>query len=114
MLSDTSLSRLARGRPVLFALYETLLTGGCALFWYAVAGLLYLENAAHDPWDPDDSPARLFFLLACVSALSLPVTWLLRGVPVPWLRRIVDGAIMARAVASVTVCAGVFVYVMAR
>lgn len=79
MMSDTSLQRLARSRPVLFALYETLLTGGCALFWSAVAGLLYLENAAHDPWDPDYPPARQFFLLACVSALSLPVTWLLKA-----------------------------------
>lgn len=113
MMSGTSLPRLARSRPVLFALYETLLTGGCALIWYAAAGLLYLESAAYDPWDPDHRPARLLFLLACVSALSLPVTWLLRGVPVPSLRRIVDRMIMARAVASVTVCAGVFVYVMA-
>lgn len=56
MLSDTSLPRLARSRPVLFALYESLLTGGCALFWYAVAGLLYLGNVAHDPWDPGYSP----------------------------------------------------------
>lgn len=114
MMSDASLLRLARSRPVLFALFESLLTAGCALFWYAVAGLLYLENAAHDPWDPDHPPARQFFLLACASALSLPVTWLLRGVPVPWLRRIVDRTIMVRAVVSITVCAGVFVYVMVR
>lgn len=110
---EASLLRLARRRPVLFALFETLLTGACALVWYAFAGLLHLESQAYEPWDPVRPPAGPFFLLACVAALSLPVTWALRCVPVVPLRRIVDKVILVRAVLSIAVCVGVFAFAVA-
>ena len=109
MRSDVAVLRFARSRPVLFALFETLLTGGCAVAWYVVAGLLYLESRSQ----PGGPPTRTFFLLAYAAVLSLPVTWALRGVPVAWLRRIVDRTIMARALASIAVCVAVFAYAMA-
>lgn len=72
-MSDASVLRLARTRPVLFAVLETLLTGACALVWFAFAGLLYLENRAHEPWDPTYPPAGPFSLPA-VTAASLVLT----------------------------------------
>ncbi|MCT9076298.1 hypothetical protein [Streptomyces fulvoviolaceus] len=112
-MTDVSLLRLARTRPVQFALFETLLTGVCALVWYAFAGLLYLESQSEAEWEPDYPPAGPYFLMSYVAALSLPVTWALRCVPVPPLRRFVDKVILVRGVASIAVCVGGFVFAVA-
>lgn len=111
-MSDASVLRLARTRPVLFAVLETLLTGVCALGWSVFAGLLYLENGTHEPWDPTSPPAGPFYLPAAVAAASLVLTWVLRCLPVEALRRFVDRVILVRAGMVIAVCAGVFVFVI--
>ncbi|MDQ1048074.1 hypothetical protein [Streptomyces sp. V4I2] len=108
-MTGTPVLRLARTRPTLFALFETALTGSCALVCYVFAGLLHLENQGRDTWDP----SRPLFLLAYAAVLSLPLTWALRCVPVAPLRRIADRVILARAVASIAVCVGVFAWAVA-
>lgn len=108
-MTDVSLLRLARNRPVQFALFETLLTGACALVWYAFAGLLYLESQSEAEWE-DYPPAGPFFLLAYTAVFSLLLTWALRSLPVPPLRRFVDKVILVRGAASIAVCVGSFVF----
>lgn len=112
-MTDTSLLRFARSSPLQFALLETLVTGTCALVWYAFAGLLYLESQSEAEWEPDYPPAGPFFLLAYAAALSLLVTWALRCVPVPPLRRFVDKVILVRGATMIAVCVGAFVYAVA-
>ena len=110
-MNDVSLLRLARRRPLLFALFETLLTGGCTLLWYMFAGLLSLENQSYETGNPDVPEARPFVLLAYAFALSLPLTWALRGIPVLPLRRIVDRVVLpARAVAMIAVSLGALAF----
>ncbi|MEV0176719.1 hypothetical protein AB0I00_37115 [Streptomyces sp. NPDC050803] len=112
-MPEVSLLRLARTRPVLFAALETLLTGACALGWFAFAALLRLEGGAHAPQDPLSAPAGVFFVLACAAAASLVLTWALRCLPSRLLRRFVDRLILVRAGAAVAVCLGALVFAIA-
>ncbi|MGW0583454.1 hypothetical protein ACWD25_47825, partial [Streptomyces sp. NPDC002920] len=97
--TGTYLERLWRGQ-ILSAGLESVLTGGSALVWYALAVLLDLENTAREPWDPDYPSARPFFLLAYATGASLVVTWALRRLPAPHreqrLRALVDRVILLR------------------
>ncbi|MEU1188768.1 hypothetical protein [Streptomyces sp. NPDC005859] len=73
--------RFVRPGEVLSSALETVVTAGSALLWYALAVLLYLENEAREPWDPDHPDERLFFLPAHVAGASLLLTWALRALP---------------------------------
>jgi hypothetical protein len=91
--------RATTRRPVLSTELDTVVTGGSALLWYAVAALLYMENEAHEPWDPDYPSARPFFLLAYATGASLLLTWALRRLPAGRagrLDRILDGVPLVR------------------
>ncbi|MFE6333777.1 hypothetical protein ACFVOK_11250 [Streptomyces sp. NPDC057798] len=82
-MAEASVLRLARTRPLLFAVLETLLTGACALVWFAFAGLLHLEDGTHEGGDPTRLPAGAFALAAGVAAASLVLTWVLCAEPGP-------------------------------
>lgn len=60
---------------------ETVVTAGSTLLWYALALLLYLENQAREPWDPELPREGLVFLPASVAGASLLLTWALRALP---------------------------------
>ncbi|MER7570551.1 hypothetical protein [Streptomyces sp. NPDC126514] len=109
-MSEASVLRLARTRPLLFAVLETLLTGACALVWFAFAGLLHLADGTHEGGDPTRLPAGAFALAAGIAAASLVLTWGLRCVPSPALRRIVDRLILFRAAVVLAAGAGVLVF----
>ncbi|MCX4764515.1 hypothetical protein OG562_26840 [Streptomyces sp. NBC_01275] len=91
-------------RPLLFAGFETLLTGACLLVWYALAGLVRLAS--------EPSVAGRILVLVYAIGLSLPLTWALRALPLPALRRAVDRAVLARAGASVVVTAGLAIVLL--
>ncbi|MFH0174812.1 hypothetical protein ACIA6D_37915 [Streptomyces cacaoi] len=73
--------RFVRPGEVLSSALETVVTAGSALLWYALAMLLYLENQAREPWDPDLPAEGPVFLLAYAAGASLLLTWALRALP---------------------------------
>ncbi|WP_416982860.1 hypothetical protein [Streptomyces sp. T028] len=98
--AETTYRDWVRRGPMPSAATETVLTGGSACLWYALAMLLHLENQAHDPWDPDYPGARPFFLLAYGAGASLLLTWALRALPAGGrLRGILAGIVQLRAAA---------------
>ncbi|MCX4700575.1 hypothetical protein OG252_31850 [Streptomyces sp. NBC_01352] len=107
--------RVTIRRPVLSTELDTVVTGGSALLWYAVAALLWMENEAHEPWDPDYPSARPFFLLAYATGASLLLTWALRRLPAVRVQeagrlgRILDGVPLIRVGALAAVWAALVV-----
>ncbi|WP_406493120.1 hypothetical protein OHB06_19930 [Streptomyces sp. NBC_01604] len=107
--------RVTIRRPVLSTELDTVVTGGSALLWYAVAALLWMENEAHEPWDPDYPSARPFFLLAYATGASLLLTWALRRLPAVRVQeagrlgRILDGVPLFRVGALAAVWAALVV-----
>ncbi|MFE6826026.1 hypothetical protein [Streptomyces sp. NPDC057690] len=73
--------RFVRPGEVLSSAPETVVTAGSVLLWYALGMLLYLENQAREPWDPDLPHEGPFFLLASVAGASLLLSRALRALP---------------------------------
>ncbi|MFD9318136.1 hypothetical protein ACFWDQ_10580 [Streptomyces sp. NPDC060053] len=76
--------RFVRPGEVLSSVLEPSSRPGSALLWYALATLLYLENQAREPWDPelpDEGPVLLLACAACAAGVSLLLTRALRALP---------------------------------
>ncbi|WP_371597971.1 hypothetical protein [Streptomyces sp. NBC_00564] len=101
-----SVWQLARRRPLLFALFETVLTAGCAFTWYGLAALIGLRDRAGEAGDPELTYRHPLFVLAFVALAGLPVTWAARIFPSPRLRRVLERVLVARLGFSVLVSAG--------
>ncbi|MFI1033695.1 hypothetical protein [Streptomyces sp. NPDC020951] len=107
-----STGRTSRRMPTPSPALEGVVTGGSALLWYALATLLYLENQAKEPWNPDYPSERPFFLLACTAGASLLLTWGLRSLPAGrtgLLGRILDRVTRIRAAAVAVIWAALVV-----
>lgn len=101
-----SVWQLARRKPLLFALFETVLTAGCACTWYAFAALIGLQNRAGEAGDPEPTYGHPLFVLAFVALAGLPVTWVARIFPNRRLRRVLEWVSVVRLGFSVLVSVG--------
>ncbi|WP_329547556.1 hypothetical protein OG548_28830 [Streptomyces sp. NBC_01356] len=91
---------------MLFALFETVLTAGCAFTWCGVASLIGLQSRAGESGDPELTYRHPLFVLAFVALAGLPVTWAARIFPSPRLRRVLERVLVARLGFSVLVSVG--------